>query len=260
MPQDVSVNPLAAFMANTANTVNDFPPAANSGFPGTMNGFPPANTSNTGGFSGNGNDFPPPNAGGFPGNGNDFPPNTGRFAGGGNGFPPPNTQFSNVNSGYSPDSKENGHLSAIMDTSNTPPGGSGSGHLPPITGGLSSNIQRSGHASTIMGDLSAAQRDNPVQQVPSAFPATSFAWPSDNLGPFTDQVKPVKRGATRLVKLNEQEHNSSGALPIISSRQPWSKTDAISEEVPSLDDALLRDTLEQYMQLGKDAREKGKKE
>jgi hypothetical protein len=70
----------------------------------------------------------------------------------------------------------------------------------------------------------------------------------------------VKRGATRLVKLNEQEHNSSGALPIISSRQPWSNTDAISEEMPSLDDALLRDTLKEYMQLGKDAREKGKKE
>jgi hypothetical protein len=240
-------------MANTASTVNGFPPAANSGFPGTMNGFPPANTSNTGDFSGNGNGFPPPNAGGFPGNGNDFPPpNAGGF--------PPNTQFSNVNSGFSPNSKENGHLSAIMDTSNIPPGGSGSGHLPPITGDLSSNIQKSGHASTIMGDLSAAQRDNPVQQVPSAFPATSFAWPSDNLGPFADQVKPVKRGATRLVKLNEQEHNSSGALPIISSRQPWSNTDAISEEVPSLDDALLRDSLKQYMQQGKDAREKGKKE
>ena len=252
MSQEAVVNPLATFMANTANTVNGFPPAGNSAFPGTMNGFPPTHTSSTGGFPDNGNGFPP-NAGGFP-------PNTGSFAGGGNGFPPPNTQFSNVNSGFSPDSKENGHPFAIMDTRSIPPGGSGSGHLPPVTGGLSSNIQGSGHSPAIMGDLSAAKRDNPVQQASSAFPATSFAWPSGNLGSFTDQVKPVKRAPTRLVKLDEQEHHSSGALPIVSSGQLWSKTDAISEEVPSLNDAFLRDTLKQYMQQGKDAKEKGQKE
>jgi hypothetical protein len=246
MSQEAAVNPLAAFMANTANTVNGFPPAGNNAFPGTMNGFPPTHTSNTGGFPGNGNGFPPPNTGGF--------------AGGGNGFPPPNTQFSNVNSDFSPNSKENGHPFAIMDTSSIPPGGSGSGHLPPITSDLSSNIQGSPHSPAITGDLSTAKRDSPVQQASSAFPATSFAWPSDNLGPFTDQVKPVKRAATRLVKLNEQEHHSSGALPIVSSGQPWSNTDAISEEVPSLDDAFLSDTLKQYMQRGKDAKEKGKKE
>ncbi|MFL5706349.1 MAG: hypothetical protein ACJ8AG_26530, partial [Ktedonobacteraceae bacterium] len=247
MPQDSSVNTLAAFMANTANTVNGFPPAENSGFPGTMNGFPPTTTPNTGGFSGNGNGFPP-NTGGFSGNGNGFPPNTGSFVGGGNGFPPPNTGFSNVNSGFSPYSKESGHLFAIMDKSSIPPGGSGSG--------LSSNIHGSGHAPAFTGDLSAAKRDNPVQQVPSAFPTTSFAWPSDNLGLFTDQVKPVKRGATRLVKLNEQEHNSSGALPIVPSRQPWSNTDAISEEMPSLDDAFLLDTLNQHKQRGNEDRAK----
>jgi hypothetical protein len=237
MSQEAVVNPLATFMANTANTVNGFPPAGNSAFPGTMNGFPPTHTSSTGGFPVNGNGFPP-NAGGFP----------------------PNTQFSNVNSGFSPDSKENGHPFAIIDTRSIPPGGSGSGHLPPVTGGLSSNIQGSGHSPAIMGDLSAAKRDNPVQQASSAFPATSFAWPSGNLGSFTDQVKPVKRAPTRLVKLDEQEHHSSGALPIVSSGQLWSKTDAISEEVPSLNDAFLRDTLKQYMQQGKDAKEKGQKE
>jgi hypothetical protein len=245
MSQEAGANTLAAFIANTANTVNGFPPAGNNAFPGTMNGFPPTHTSNTGGFPGNGNGFPPPN--------------TESFAGGGSGFPPSNTQFSNVNSSFSPYSKENGHAFAIMDTSSISPGGSRSGHLPPITSDLSSNIQVSRHSSAITGDPLTAQRDNPVQQAPSVFPATSFAWPSDNLGPFTDQVKPVKRAATRLVKLNEQEHHSSGALPIVSSRQPWSNTDAISEEVPSLDDAFLRDTLQQYMQRDKDAKEKGKK-
>src|SRR5258708_19088096 len=61
MSQEAVVNPLATFMANTANTVNGFPPAGNSAFPATMNGFPPTHTSSTGGFPDNGNGFPPPN-------------------------------------------------------------------------------------------------------------------------------------------------------------------------------------------------------
>jgi len=95
-----------------------------------------------------------------------------------------------------------------------------------------------------------------AQQAPVALPPPTFSWSSDNLGPFADQVKPVKRSATRLVRLEDQVHTSSGALPTIPGGQSQPKMQAISEDLPPLDDPFFRDTFMQYILRNDEAGEK----
>jgi hypothetical protein len=90
---------------------------------------------------------------------------------------------------------------------------------------------------------------------------------ADNLSTPTrggqqQQVKQSRRAATRLVKLEVKEH-SSGAVPIVTSEQAWPAhaerpREAISEEMPLLDDPFLSVTLRQYARFGKQAGKSGK--
>ncbi len=119
-------------------------------------------------------------------------------------------------------------LAAIAPAPVAPNIFSGPGFSQPTSTGFA-NLQTS---TSLQQQGTANPGGGPPQQPALAMPPAT--WLSD------EQLKTSRRAATRLVKLEVQEH-SSGALPVVMSEQAW-QTDH------QTDASFLRDTLKPYIQ------------